>query len=1284
MKPWPHSFKIKTPQQILRSTLFIITVGVTLALLLSVGRVLAAYLGPDRAYTTTETTIERVRDPASDEWELSGPDGASCTINHTCEEHPSAERQEALCGWVADNSNCSPAYRMEEVTHTVTRYHPEATVASAVNCAQPGNNGWCRSGLSVNITGEEPLNGYQILVVEGLLNGINFACSGANCVIPINEDGGHSLEFWAISDYGDSSRKGTLNVKLDSQPPVADPIVSGTLGQNGWYTSPTVRLSLSASDATSGLALIQLQADGGDWQSVSVLEVNGEGQHTLAYRVQDVAGHVVAESYRANIDLSPPVTSFSKPTQDGITVREEVSLQGKSTDSASGVAKVEISLNGGGSWQTLSTDTNGNWNYAWDTTQVHNGKYRLMARAKDLAGWQGDAVEMTVHVQNEKPQISLPVQWMIWETIKPIVEAGSAPIDRTTLSVSDPQGRWTERIYEWGSGTPDNFSWDRQFGDGVTAPPGSYTVTLKAWDVAGNMSQARGEIVIPPPPTATQQPTSTDPVPSKTPASQATTTSVSERVTPTNEMKEKGDARTTSPVNSIRPMIRPTIDTQPQAHESSFQNQQTIRSNIRWGSAAAALAGAATAYALARKRRREAKERQRRKAKRRAARRVKCKPTFAGDLSDEEVRARIKAAGGNPNMDIDEARALIHNARNAAVVRAAKEKAKQQQVSTSKPTRPAGPILHLTAEDWLAAKGKYDKLQPPSEETMEQVGSIPASEFITKSTTPAISLREADRRATENDEQIRKHKEALRAYYEGRKAGEADYLQRRSQQASEEKEGRGWVSSIRDWVTDKWDKGKETINSAWTAAQNKALNPNWWRQEVAAPALIRTADTWDRAVTGANGLKNLGIYGLHQLSQTSQAIIEWTDDNQGKVALGIGVVAAGIAIVLTGGVLTLPVIGLTLLAAGGTTGLMTVGLNTYFQRNLAKNLPRNLLLTTISTGVIFGGWKLGTALLSGASAFCASNPSICAKAGSAIDAVEEGWLIVKGAYCNITNNKQCSAEVAFELHSEHMDGGMPGNTVAKEASEQVDDLSGNAVEKVAPYGDEAFDLLHKHGSDAADIIDSYGDEGVNALKEYGDDLCKALNGGVVYVDKEIVEDLAEKISEITGKRVWSSTKTGAIFISKSSDEAIEAAKHLKEVEPFSEEAEKLITTIARDSVQGSGNRVILGAWQEPGNKSYIQEALDNGGVFFDAEDEVWSLLEESVIDPWRVNEAFLRQQLEEGVERVDFFVEDIFKVLKQDPGLVWYRSKEIQWLLDNAENYGYIRKGNSWIRKSKP
>jgi len=52
---------------------------------------------------------------------------------------------------------------------------------------------------------------------------------------------------------------------------------------------------------------------------------------------------------------------------------------------------------------------------------------------------------------------------------------------------------------------------------------------------------------------------------------------------------------------------------------------------------------------------------------------------FAADLSDAEVRAQIAAVGGNPNMDIKQARAIIHNARIASVVRA-QQKANQERL----------------------------------------------------------------------------------------------------------------------------------------------------------------------------------------------------------------------------------------------------------------------------------------------------------------------------------------------------------------------------------------------------------------------------------------------------------------------------------------------------------------------------------------------------------------------------------------------------------------------------
>jgi hypothetical protein len=55
------------------------------------------------------------------------------------------------------------------------------------------------------------------------------------------------------------------------------------------------------------------------------------------------------------------------------------------------------------------------------------------------------------------------------------------------------------------------------------------------------------------------------------------------------------------------------------------------------------------------------------------------------------------------------------------------------------------------------------------------------------------------------------------------------------------------------------------------------------------------------------------------------------------------------------------------------------------------------------------------------------------------------------------------------------------------------------------------------------------------------------------------------------------------------------------------------------------NRVVLGKHPEQ-----IQEALDYGGVFFDPGDVVLRRLDAMGISPWKLEEAFLRQQEEAG------------------------------------------------------
>jgi len=74
-----------------------------------------------------------------------------------------------------------------------------------------------------------------------------------------------------------------------------------------------------------------------------------------------------------------------------ITAGQDFEIQGVAFDGGKGIAKVEVSTNGGGSWQDAKLDSSdlGNfswrrWRYPWKPAAA--GTARLMARATNAAG----------------------------------------------------------------------------------------------------------------------------------------------------------------------------------------------------------------------------------------------------------------------------------------------------------------------------------------------------------------------------------------------------------------------------------------------------------------------------------------------------------------------------------------------------------------------------------------------------------------------------------------------------------------------------------------------------------------------------------------------------------------------------------------------------------------------------------------------------------------------------------------------------------------------------------
>jgi hypothetical protein len=254
----------------------------------------------------------------------------------------------------------------------------------------------------------------------------------------------------------------------------------------------------------------------------------------------------------------------------------------------------------------------------------------------------------------------------------------------------------------------------------------------------------------------------------------------------------------------------------------------------------------------------------------------------------------------------------------------------------------------------------------------------------------------------------------------------------------------------------------------------------------------------------------------------------------------------------------------------------------------------------------------------------------------------------------------------------------------KEVSDKVitDVASGAAAMTPASIKNASQTVAEKAAAETLELISEETTQ--RALKEVvaGEvtklpaDIADGLTG-------ESARELAEKLStELGGKKVWVSAENGMVYVSASTDEALMASKMLKDAVASGEmgKIEELAKVIASGSTRGSGDRLVLGAWEEGGG--YIGDAVDNGGVFFDIGNDAWTQVKNSGIDPWLVNEQFLQSQLEAGVKRIDFMGDDIFDVLAKYDGVPNppYRVKEIDWLLANAKKYGYVRLDNSWVK----
>lgn len=349
-----------------------------------------------------------------------------------------------------------------------------------------GSNGWLVSPGTVSATTNDTTSG-----VNGEAE-VSFDGGSTWQSTPVSlNDGKYNMTFRAF-DVAGNQGSAALNAFVDTTAPSLNFVYSGTPGANGWYVSD-VNISTSASDSTSGLDVTELRVDGGAWSSLP--QTLSDGIYSLDAQAEDKAGNTKTISDTLRIDTTLPASNYTSHTDNSL-VSGLVHLAGTASD-LNGVQSVEISLDGGVTWQATTLSSSG-WSYDWNTANVSNGIQTVYVRSTDIAGNQEKPVPLTLVVDNIPPHVKITDFWWIWQSGEFHVSPNTFAVGEITVKISDPQNRWSPVRLTY---NPDKTSsaviWDRRFPGGVIAPMGNYSAEITACDVYGNCARDKGQIKIP-------------------------------------------------------------------------------------------------------------------------------------------------------------------------------------------------------------------------------------------------------------------------------------------------------------------------------------------------------------------------------------------------------------------------------------------------------------------------------------------------------------------------------------------------------------------------------------------------------------------------------------------------------------------------------------------------------------------------------------------------------------------------------------------------------------------
>jgi hypothetical protein len=278
-------------------------------------------------------------------------------------------------------------------------------------------------------------------------------------------------------------------VILDQNVPTGTVLVAGG---DTWTTSTSATLTLSATDAGTGVSDMRFSNDGSTWTSWETYGTSkswtlstGDGSKTISAQYRDVAGNISATaSDGIGLDGTAPAAGLSIASGATWTATRSVALGITSSDAGSGVSEMRFSDDGStwGSWETAGSSK------SW-TLLTGDGSKTVYLQVRDTAGNSSvnatDAITLDTVAPTGSASIAGGASYVASTSVTLTLSASDSASGLSDMRFSNDESTWTS----WETyGTSK--TWTLTTGDGIK------TVYVEYRDTAGNTAGFNDTVIL--------------------------------------------------------------------------------------------------------------------------------------------------------------------------------------------------------------------------------------------------------------------------------------------------------------------------------------------------------------------------------------------------------------------------------------------------------------------------------------------------------------------------------------------------------------------------------------------------------------------------------------------------------------------------------------------------------------------------------------------------------------------------------------------------------------------